>query len=966
MEHDSVIAFGEFRLDLAAQSLRRGDSEVRLRQKAWEVLAYLARRPGIVVSNRELLDALWADVAVTPGVLNNIVWELRKALGGKESSAPYLQTVPKRGLRFTPAASVAASEPELVEPPIAISADRPLGRDREIAELLHAWRRARSGQRQVIFVSGMPGVGKTTTIHAALQDIGAANEDLLVARGQCLRLQGEAEPYLPILEALEQVLATIGEARFTMLARRYAPSWLVQLPWLVSADELRELRRALAASGTRRVLQDAVRLLERLSEEAPVALVLEDMQWADAATLDFLVALAARTTAARIMVVATYRPLEVSLTGHPVATVARSICAEARGVMLQLDSWPRVILEQYLDVRFADPRITSLLASPLEKHTRGNPLFVRETVDYLVEHAYVRASAGGWAIAPHLDLETLRLPNNVARIVHAWLAHQPTALVDALEAASLIDGPFTAQEVAAALGRPEREVDADFTTLAQHHRLIEAVGVGRWPDETITSAYTFSHALYQRAIAERVAPLRHQAFHRSIALRLEAAFRPALAKAAPRLALHFEAAGDEPKHADYLEIAAASAFGRYAYSEGAAYVQRAILSLQRQPTSPSIVRRTAERWLDYGNSVHMITGLGNPEAGHAFAVAAELAREIDEARLSFRARLGLAFNHFFSGKPKQSKAVSLELVHAATTTNPGWLPAAHFYVAMGEVALGEFDSACSRMRAALEMDPEPGMPAAFNLTLALRFTIAFSLAGLGRIAELDELLASMLRPGIATMPRNEQTELCTQAAFALALTRRWQQARALSAEGVRLAEELQFTPYHGFGAIVHARACAGASEDGRIDVDEITSLIGSREQRGDCWLNSCFYNWLAEGYEQRGELDAALATTDRSLAMEESAFRSETWRIRGMVLAARGDNAGAEECTRQAWKIAREQEAQGFQLRSAVALHRLLKRQADAREARRLLSQALSECAAARGGQDFDDAYAELQSHGSP
>lgn len=964
MGQDSVIAFGEFRLNLKAQCLRRGDDEVRLRQKAWDVLVYLAQRPGVVVSNRELMDALWADVAVTPGVLNNIVWELRKAFGGKESSAPYLQTVPKRGLRFTPSvAEAAAAELESAELPVPLPTDRPLARDHEISELLDAWRRARSGRRQMIFVSGMPGVGKTTTVNAALQEIGAAssNDELLVTRGQCLRLQGEAEPYLPILEALEQVLATIGEARFTHLARRYAPSWLVQLPWLVSDEELLELRRALAASGTQRVLQDAVRLFERLSEEVPVTLVLEDTQWADAATLDFLAALAQRTTAARLMVIATYRPIEVSLTGHPVGTVARSLCGQARGFMLQLDSWPRAILEQYLDARFADPGITVALAAPLERHTRGNPLFVIETVDYLVEHSYLKASNHGWTIAAHLDLDKLQLPNSVAQIVHAWLAHQPTTIVDALEAASLIDGPFTVQEVAVALGRYEREVDADFTTLARHHRLIEAVGIGRWPDETITSAYTFSHALYQRAIADRVAPLRRQAFHRSIALRLEAAFRLAPAKAAPRLALHFEAAGDEPKHADYLEIAAASAMGRYAYAEGAAYVRRAIRSLERQPASASNVRRRVERWLDYGNAVHRLTGLGNPEAGQAFDVAGHLAREIGEERLSFRAQLGHAFNHFFSGKPKQAKAASLELLEIAAATNHGWLPAAHFYLAMGEIALGEFESACERMCAAFAMDAEPGIPASFNLTPALRYTIALSLALLGRVAELEELVATMMQPSRETAPRNEQMELCVQVAFVLALAGSWPEALALSTEGVRVADELQFTPYHDFAAIVRARACAAAAQGGRIDVAEIEARMRSREQRGDCWLNSCFFNWLAEGYQQCGELDAARAATDRSLALEERAFRSETWRIRGMVLDARGDGAEAEECMRKAWKVAQEQKAQGFQLRAAVALSRLLKRQACASEAQQLLSQALSECPDARGSQDFRAANAELQ-----
>lgn len=964
VESTPLIAFGEFRLDLKAQRLRRGVDDVRLRQKTWEVLAYLAQRPGVVVSHRELLDAIWADVAVTPGVLSNIVWELRKALGGKESSAPFLQTIPKRGLRFTPNAGAAPAF--LIGAETAPASElprRPIGRDNEIEQLIGTWRRASGGQRQVVFVSGMPGVGKTTTVHAASREIVAsAGAGVLVAQGHCLRLHGEAEPYLPILEFFEQLLAAVGDSAFADLARRFAPSWLVQLPWLVPADELVELRRLLAASGTQRVLHDAVRLLERLSEQSPILLILEDMQWADATTLDFLLGLAERSTPARLMVIATYRPIEVSLTGHPVAAVARLVCARGKASMLQLDAWPRPALERYLDARFADRRIAAALAQRIEAHTQGNPLFVKETVDYLVSSGHLKRDENGWTIAASSELEKLRLPDSVGQILDAWLAQQSTATVDALEAAGLIDGPFTVQEVAAAVGRGEHDVDATFSELASHSRLIEAVGVGRWPDATVTSAYTFSHALYQRALADRVAPLRRQAYHRAIALRLESAFLPDPSKVAARLALHFEGAGDEAKRSDYLEIAAASALARYAYKEGSGYALRAIESLQRQPPSPSLLRRQAERWLDYANSLPYFKGIGNLEGRRGFELAGRLAREAGDVRLSFRAQLGRCFNLFFGGRLEQAKQIGSELVDIAEATNPRLLPVARFYVAAAEGALGQVESALERMRRTLTMDAEPGIPAGFHLKLAIQYTIASYVALLGRVGELEAEVEDAIRQTSATRVPYDRLAMCTNLAGAYAWGRQWQRTMELSSEAVALADELECTPYQGLTRILHARAVAAVNRDPSAFVAEVESQLREREHRGDRWLNSCFYGWLAEGYQHRGELDRALALTNTALSLEELLFRSETWRIRAAVLDAQGRSAEAEECLRSALQVAQEQKAHGFHLRAAAAFSRFLKQHKRRREAREILQAVHRTCTSARGSVDFAEADAELRS----
>ena len=158
------LAFGEFELDVPAGSLRRGDEIVPLRPKTWAVLRILAERAGRLVTNRELLDAVWADTAVTPNVLTNVIGELRVALGDRSQPARYVQTVHRRGYRFVAEVRQALSprppRTHLEQPssPGGTSAGKQLfvGREAELDALRGEWERVTAGERRLAFVAGVP------------------------------------------------------------------------------------------------------------------------------------------------------------------------------------------------------------------------------------------------------------------------------------------------------------------------------------------------------------------------------------------------------------------------------------------------------------------------------------------------------------------------------------------------------------------------------------------------------------------------------------------------------------------------------------------------------------------------------------------------------------------------------------------------------------------------------------------
>lgn len=934
-DRGAVICFGPFRLDLERGDLRYREQEVRLRRKAWGVLTYLAQRPGLTVSHREILDALWPGTAVTPNALGTTIWELRKALGTFDATVEYIQTVPRRGFRFL-AHQPLLDAPPPPEPALHREAAALIGRREELGQLMTAWSRALAGQRQVVLIGGLPGVGKTTIASAAVECIRATHDGTIpFGRGQCLSLQGEAEPYLSILEVIEQLAGQFEEATFVELASRVAPTWLAQLPALLPALELDQLRRSLAASGAQRLLHDAVRLLENLALKAPLLLWLEDLQWADAATVDLLVAIAERTVPSRLMIVGTYRPIEAVLSSHPITAAVRSLCAHGKVAIIEVDGWPVSAVEQYLERRFDNAAITAALAARIERHTNGNPLYVQEVADHLVRTDYLCWHDGRWTFAPGTQPGDWSLPDRFQKIVGSWLARQPAVVSEVLGAASLIEGDFTVQEVAAATRRAELEVDTALSEVARSTRLIESIGVGRWPDLTMTQTYRFAHALYQRAVAEGVAPLRGRAWHQGIAERLEAGFQAQSGKVAARLAAHFHAAGDDAKSIDYLEVAAATDAARYAYAEARSCLIRVIEALQQFPPTNECRSRLARRRLDCAHVITIMKGIPDPEAKQLFQQAAHSVGKDGDELVRFRALIGLMSSFGYGGQLARAMEVGTELIDLAENSRLKLEPAAHVFVAMTESGLGKTKQAYQRVARVLAMEAEPNIPAMWDLHVGGTLLIAFCGALLGRRADVETAIADLTRRARENSFAITRVTTAIHIAVIHLVNREVQRARAMSEEALAIADEVEIVGYQVVARILHARA-AYASEPTRF-IAASEEPLRQRQSLGEHWWNSLFYGWLAEAYRDSGHLTLARQNTDAALALEERLFHSETLRIRATILAAQEENEAAETCLRASLDAATTQEAPAFILRSAVALSNLLRARGQHGQARDLL-----------------------------
>ena len=154
----------------------------------------------------------------------------------------------------------------------------PVGRETELARLRSAFLKASTGMRQVVFLSGEAGIGKSTMLEAFLATCGS-RDGVLIGRGQCVEHRGESEPYLPVIDALNRLSHHDRSARVAETIRNHAPSWLAQCRRCSTTPTRPETLPLAQGATQQRMLREIAEALERLTANRIVILALEDLHW---------------------------------------------------------------------------------------------------------------------------------------------------------------------------------------------------------------------------------------------------------------------------------------------------------------------------------------------------------------------------------------------------------------------------------------------------------------------------------------------------------------------------------------------------------------------------------------------------------------------------------------------------------------------------------------------------------------
>jgi DNA-binding winged helix-turn-helix (wHTH) protein/predicted ATPase len=978
------VRFGPFHLDAENACVWRGSEALHLTPKAFAVLSVLLAHPGRLVTKDELWQSVWPGIAVGDAALTVCIREIRRRLQDDARIPRIVETVHRRGYRLVAQTSTDTRAVRAAPASAEGRMDPLVGRDVEITRLHEHLARAAGGERQFVFVTGEAGIGKTRVVDAFLAGV-AETRTASIARGLCIEYRGFGEPYLPVFDAVgrhcreseaEHTLAVLGQ---------HAPSWLEQMPGVLSA-KAREAPQAKVLGPTRdRMLREMAEALEALTVHRPLVLALEDLHWSDHATLDLIAWLARRRELTRFLMIGTYRPVDVIVRAHPLRAVTSELALHGLSEEIPLELLSEGEVARYLTLRLPGARVPKGFERVIYQRTDGNPLFIVAVVDALLHQGWLVEAEARWEIKPGAEAAAARVPRSLQEMVEQLFDGLSPEQQQILESASVVGREFSAAAAAAGIDEGLRVVENRCADLARRGQFLVATGIEAWPDGTIAERYRFVHALYQHVVYERLSPGWRAQLHRRIGARAEVGYRERAGERAAELARHFREAREGPRAVAYLRRAAENSQHRSAYHESVAHLLQGLAILQELPHTPQRDRDELAFRIALGPLLMTMKGVASPEVEQTYTRACALCHELGERSLLIRATWGLSVHHLVRGQPRLAHGIAQEL-RRLIEDEPGTPLLSLAHVALGSALyyLGELPLAYEHFQQGIAAySPERhrflahyGGPQDLRVTcLRNRAWVVWALGypdqavAAGRAAT-DLARESSHSPSLTAaflcMARlhqfrqeAEQTRQYAEAAMKLASEQGFAQRLAAATILFGWAQAVQGGP-EGIGTMARGLAdyrATGAGDDlpywlvllaGRRaamqqveaawrNIDEALTLIHANGTRA----------WEAELLRLRGEL-----LTRWEMPPERSRSRSMP-------------TDEAEAALETALAVARRQQAKAFELRAATSLGRWWRDHGRHAEARELLEPVRAWFTEGFGTPDLIEADALLRELGA-
>jgi predicted ATPase len=525
-----VKEFPPFRLDAVNQCLWRSgsagsDERVLLTPKAFAVLRLLVEHAGSLVSQDALLDAAWRNTHVEPAVLNNQILHLRHALGDHPRHPVFIETLSRRGYRFIAAVHDTANSMDCLGEG---RSTKLIGRRAELLALRESLSKALKDIRQILFVTGETGIGKTALLDEFQRWAGANVPDIRIVRGQCIEGYGGKEPYYPMLEALNQLChGPDGDSVIRILAS-HAPTWLAQFPALMKSEHLATLQREILGATRERMLREIGEALEVIASTHPLALFFDDVHWVDPATVDLISALARHRAPAKLMVVSTYRPADVD-PSNAIGDLMQELLIHDLCFEIALEPLTESETTELLADKSSGTSSAEALGSVLYRHSEGNPLFVVAALEHLSKRGLIAKLHGAWQPKVPLAEIALSVPDNLRRMIEARIERLTNEEQRVLEAASLHS--VNCNRFAVSTRASLTEMDAeDFEnvcdTLSRRHGILRRAEQVEFADGTVSACYEFVHELYREVCYQRISAGRRVKLHQRLGNLVEARLAP--------------------------------------------------------------------------------------------------------------------------------------------------------------------------------------------------------------------------------------------------------------------------------------------------------------------------------------------------------------------------------------------------------------------------------------------------------
>jgi tetratricopeptide (TPR) repeat protein len=833
-----------------------------------------------------------------------------------------------------------------------------VGRQREMEALGHALEQARAGHGQIVAAMAEPGVGKSRLFF----------EFKAISQAGCMVLEafsvshGKANAYLPVIDLLKGYfkIATEDDERtrrekvagkVAILDRSLEDTlpYLFGLLGIVEGDD--PLAQMDGQIKKRRTLDAIKRILLRESMNQPLMVIFEDLHWIDEQTQALLNLLADSIGTAKILLLLNYRPEYSHQWG-----------SKTYYTQLRLDPLGKESADEMVSALLGDdPQLSQLKRVIIEK-TEGNPFFMEETVQVLLdEGALVR---DGSTVKLTRPVSELKIPPTVQGILAARIDRLPPDAKELLQTLSVIGRELPMSLVRTLVSISEDELNRMLGDLQLAEFIYEQPTVG-------DTQYIFKHALTQEVSHNTVLLERRRQLHERIGGAIESVFAANLEDHLAELAHHYARSANRAKAFEFLHRAGEQAIKRASYSEAESYFTATLDVVAAMPESPERDTRELQLRSSFVHALRVTKGWGTPEVLEMNSRARALAQKTGNLpELVQQLWVGAGYAQVRGDHSSAAVLADQALESAQGEGSPISLGLAYQISLQARLYLGDFTRAeenFTRGRAVLEAPGFPQIGAPAVLMVVVTFGQGSWNAWIRGHADAARERVDRMRRVLEGAQRNPYVNAVAQFAAAILhnMLREFARAEAFAGEALASCEENGFPEAADWARspLGQARAELGRTAEGVALLGQ--ALAGTAKSGSRVAITGLLTN-LAEAQALDGALADAIGTIDDALRAnpQELFLRPETLRIRGELRLRQRDREAAEADFREAISLAQKMGAKAWELRAATSLARLLRDSNRRGEARAMLAKIYSWFTEGFDTADLKDAKALLEELG--
>ncbi|MGB6946175.1 MAG: BTAD domain-containing putative transcriptional regulator [Bryobacteraceae bacterium] len=781
-------------------------------------------------------------------------------------------------------------------PPDATTTPLPMvGRAGEREGLVGCWRRVTQGETHFALILGEPGIGKSRLAEDLFQFC-STFQGAAAVRARCYFAQGQLA-YGPVAEWLRGgpmpfVRTQLPRPQLAELAR-VLPEILMETPDIGAPQPLTE-------SWQRRHFYEALNGAFHHGPK-PLLLLIDDLQWCDQDSFEWLHSFFRSSTLSRTLVLGTVRPEETGR-DHPLTGLISEL--RQSGQLSEFPMAPLTVEETAaLAAQVATHECDPAFLSGLYHATKGNPLFVVESVRASLEDQPSKGAA----------------PPRVQAVIAARLAQLSPAAYELAGIAATIGRPFSFDLLAKATDWDEESLSGALEQLWQR-RIIDGQGAG---------AYDYTHDVLREVAYSELSPVRRRSLHRRVARALEELHASELESVSGWLAAHYDAAGMGDRAIQYYRAAAEVAKQRFADTEAAELIQRALVLCRDFPETAKRDKEELELLVTLGPSLVTTQGYSTPEVGAAYERGLLLARRSGDRTHLFSLLSGAWLFHIVSGQLEESRRLGQQCLDAASSDGiPVLEMAGHLLLGSSLFHLGELTASLEQMELAV-----PSYGCASHPALAL---FAGPDVGVFCRAYLSHLHWQFGDAEEAAAKSEESIALARELShpFSLAIALDYaamldvfrqdgRQALARAGEACAVCRKHGFAYYLAWAEMLEGWAKAVEGDAG-AGLTQLRRGLDALKATGAELRLPFYYGLLAEVCGMAGQVGEALANIASGFAFQnkngELWSAPELYRIHGDVLLRSGDASAAQASYRRAIESAQKAGAHLFELRAAARL----------------------------------------------